>query len=84
MFQKNLLYKFLYNFDTVLHQFLETGTSDRTLKGLGQLHKFSGFSLYSLSFLLYSPFKYDDPIVRFDLLTRLLHCKFAQIKINLF
>ena len=84
MFQKNFLFKFLYNFDTVLHQFLEMGTSDITLIGLDQLHKYSGFSLYSVKFLLYSPFKYDDPIVRFDLLTRLLHCKFAQIKINLF
>ena len=62
------------------HQFLEIGISDVTLIGLDQLHKFSGFSLYSLSFL----FKYDDPIVRFDLLTILLHCKIAQIKINLF
>ena len=28
------IYKFWYNFDTVLYQFLETGTSDRTIIGL--------------------------------------------------
>ena len=31
------IYRFSYKFDTVLHQFLETGTSDRTLMGLDQL-----------------------------------------------
>ena len=35
----------------------ETGTSDRTFKGLDQILKSSGFSLYTLSFFLYSPFK---------------------------
>ena len=35
-----------YNFDTVLYQFPETGTSDRCLIGLKQLPRFSGFSLY--------------------------------------
>ena len=48
---------FWYNFDTVLCQFLETGTSDRCLIGIVQLLRFSGFSLYPLSFFLYSPFK---------------------------
>ena len=35
-FIKNFIYtyKFSYKFDTVLYQFLETGTSDRTLVGL--------------------------------------------------
>jgi len=46
----------LYIFDTVLCQFLETGTSDRTLICLNQLLRFLGFSLYPLSFFLYSPF----------------------------
>ena len=36
----------LYGRDTVLCQFLETGTSDRTLIGLHQLLRFSGFSLF--------------------------------------
>ena len=44
-------------FYTVLRQFLETGTSDRCLIGIVQLLRFSGFSLYPLSFFLYSPFK---------------------------
>ena len=49
---------FPYNVDTVLCQFLETGTSDRCLICIVQLLRFSGFSLYSLSFFLYSPFKH--------------------------
>ena len=40
-----------------LCQFLETGTSDRCLLGIVQLLRFSGFTLYSLSFFLYSPFQ---------------------------
>ena len=51
------IYKVWYNFDTVLYQFPETGTSDRCLIGLNQLPRFSGVSLYPLSFFLYSPFK---------------------------
>ena len=47
-----------YNFDTVLYYFLETGTSDRCLICIVQNLRFSGFSLYPLSFFLYSPFKY--------------------------
>jgi len=50
----------VYNFDTVLCQFLETGTSDRCLIGIVQNLRFSGFSLYPLSFFLYSPFKFPD------------------------
>ena len=52
------IYTFWYNFDTVLCQFLETGTSDRCLIGIVQLLRFSGFSQYTLhyTFLLYSPF----------------------------
>ena len=49
-----LKYKFFYKFDTVLYQFFETGTSDRTLIGL---QKCLGFSLYPLSFFHYTPFK---------------------------
>ena len=40
----------MYKFDTVLYQFLETGTSERTLRGLDQLLR---YSLYPLSFFLY-------------------------------
>jgi len=46
----------LYGRDTVLSQFLETVTSDRTLISLHQLLRFSGLSLYTLSFFLYSTF----------------------------
>ena len=49
------IYEFWYNFDTVLYQFLETGTSDRTLIGRDQLLKCSGFSV----FLLYDPVNKD-------------------------
>ena len=38
------IYRFSYKFDTVLYQFLETGTSDKTLMGLDQLLKYLGFS----------------------------------------
>ena len=48
--------KFWYSFDSVLYQFIETWTSERTLTGLNQLLKCSGFNLYPLSFFLYSPF----------------------------
>ena len=51
-----LLYKIAYKFDTVLYQFLETGTSDRCLKCIVQNLRFSSFILYPLSFFLYSPF----------------------------
>ena len=54
-------YTFTYNFDTVLCQFLETGTSDRCLISIVQLLRFSGFRLYPLSFFLYSPFKGKSP-----------------------
>jgi len=48
-----LIYTFWYNFDTVLCQFLETGTSDRCLLCIVQHLRFSGFILYPLSFFLY-------------------------------
>ena len=48
---------FWYNFDSVLCQFLETGTSDICLIGIVQLLRFSGFSLYPLSFFRHSPLK---------------------------
>ena len=54
---KLFIEKFWYNFGTVLYQFSETRTSDRTLILLDQLLKFLGFSIYPLSFFLYSPFK---------------------------
>ena len=40
-----------------LYQFLETGTSDKCLICIVQLLRFSGFSLYPISFFFYSPFK---------------------------
>ena len=46
---ESYIYTFWYNFDTVLYQFLETGTSDRTLICLNQVLRRSGFSLYPLS-----------------------------------
>ena len=50
------IHNFSHKFYTVLYQFLETGKSDRTLMGLDQLIKCLGFSLYPVSFFLYSPF----------------------------
>ena len=46
----------MYNFNTVLYQFLETGTSDKTFMGDDQELKWLAFSLYPLSFFLYIPF----------------------------
>ena len=54
------IYTIWYNFDTVLYQFLETGTSDRCLICIVQNLRFSGFILYPLSFFLYSPFKNEE------------------------
>ena len=51
------IFTFWYNFDTVLCQFLETGTSDRCIIGIVLLLRISGFSLYALSFFPFSPFK---------------------------
>jgi len=45
-----LTYKFWYDFDTVLCQFFETGTSHRCLTGIVQLLRFSVFSLYPFYF----------------------------------
>ena len=53
----NYVFEFAYIFDTVLYQFVETGTSERTLMGLDQFLKCLGFSLNPLSFFLYSPCK---------------------------
>ena len=44
-----------YNVDTVLYQFLETGTSDNTQIGHDQLPKCLGFNLHHHSFYLNSP-----------------------------
>ena len=51
------IYEFLYNINTVLYHFFETGTSARTNIGRNQLLKCLGFSLYPLSIYLNSPFK---------------------------
>ena len=51
------IYKFWYNFDTVLYQFHETGTSDRTKIGHDQFLKYLDFDPYPLSFYLNSPLK---------------------------
>ena len=56
------IYEFSYKVDTVLYQFLETGTSDRCLIGIVQLLRFSGFILYPLSFFLYCPSKINGCI----------------------
>ena len=57
-FSKFYIYEFSYNFNfnTVLNQFLETGTSDKTFMGRDQELKILAFSLYPLSFFLYCPF----------------------------
>jgi len=46
-----------YNFDNVLYQFLEIGTSDRTNIGHDQLIKWLGFSLYPFHLTLTVPLK---------------------------
>ena len=57
-FPKFYIYELSYNFNTVLYQLLETGTSDKTFMGHDQELKWLAFSLlYPLSFFLYSPFK---------------------------
>ena len=61
-----LIYTFWYNFDTVLCQFLETGTSDRCLLCIVQHLRFSGFILYPLSFFLYSPFEGTVSVISSD------------------
>ena len=43
LYKIRYIHTFWYNFDIVLYKFLETGTSDRTLIGLNQLLRFSGF-----------------------------------------
>ena len=50
----------MYNFNTVLYQFLETGKSDITFMGRDQELKWLAFNLYPLSFFLYSPFKQEN------------------------
>ena len=56
LFSKLHTYEFLYKFDTVLDQFLKTGTPDRCLIGIVQNLIFSRFSLYPLLFFLYFSF----------------------------
>ena len=48
--------------DTVLNQFLETGTSGRTNIGHDQLLKLSGFNLYLLKFYPNNPFNKTELI----------------------
>ena len=55
-FSKFYIYEFSYNFNTVLYQFLKIGTSDITFMGHDRELKWLAFSLYRLSFFLYSPF----------------------------
>jgi len=47
-------YIWIFVFDTVLYQFLETGTSDITFMGRNQELKWLAFSLYFLPFFLYT------------------------------
>ena len=54
---KTHIYEFSYIFDTVLYQFLETGTSDRTHIGLDQQQNIWGFRLNSFSFYINSSFQ---------------------------
>ena len=56
--------EFLYNFDTVLYQFLEIGTSDITFMGCDQELKWLAFSLYPLSLFLYSLFKFPKGLLK--------------------
>ena len=53
-------YKFSYYFNTALYRFLETETSDKIFMGRDQELKWLAFSLYPLSFFLYSPFKENN------------------------
>ena len=50
-----ILIPLLYKFDTVLYQFFETGTSDRTLTGLDQLLRNLGFTPYPFHFSFKAP-----------------------------
>ena len=50
------IYEF-FKLDTILNQFLETGTSDRYYMWIVQRLRFSGFILYPVSVFLYCPFK---------------------------
>jgi len=73
------IYTFWFNFDTALCQDLETGTSDRCLMGIVQLLRFLGFSLYLLSFSLYSPFKTAQ---KTDIKTSCWHCGLGYLDIT--
>ena len=57
----SLLRVSLYKFDKVVNQFLEIGTSDITFMGRDRERelKWLAFSLYPLSFFLYSPFNLE-------------------------
>ena len=53
------------NFVTVLYQFLETGTSDRTNIGHDQLIKILDFSLYPQAFYFYITVSSNTPLKHF-------------------
>ena len=62
-YTKSYIYTFWYNFDTVLYQFLETRTSDRTLIS-SQVSTYTPLYIsftvpliYPLIYFLYSPFQ---------------------------
>ena len=45
---QNCIYEFSFNFDTVLYQFLKTGTLDRYFMRIVKSLRFSGFIIYPL------------------------------------
>jgi len=59
-------FTFWYYFDTVLCQYLETEIWDSCLIGIVQRLRFSGFTLYTLSFFLSSPFKENVRVISSD------------------
>ena len=68
------IYEFSYKFDTVLYQFIETGTSDRCLICIVQCLWFSGFIHTPFHFSFTVPLKHHAPFY-FDVMT----CLFATI-----
>ena len=60
-FSKFYIFEFSYNFNTVVYQFLETGTSDKTFMGRDQELKWLAFNLYLLS--TYTSFQPIPPFI---------------------
>ena len=77
-FIRNLIYMFWYNFDAVLYQFLETGTSDRCLMCIVQRLRFSGFILYPISCFLYSPFK-QTLVLTSNVVQKIVFCNVKEV-----